>query len=59
MQYCSEIENSENPDEKSKLYGINSRSIFLELQFFDPCSGAMVPDVMHDILEEHCNMKQS
>lgn len=51
MQYCSEMENSENWDEKSKLYGINSRSIFFELECFDPCSGAMVPDVMHDLLE--------
>lgn len=35
----------------SKEHGINHRSILNELQYFDVCSGALVPDVMHDVLE--------
>lgn len=27
------------------------RSILLDLQHFDMCSGALIPDVMHDLLE--------
>ncbi len=32
-------------------HGINLRSPLLDLQYFDLCSGALVADVMHDILE--------
>lgn len=37
--------------EKSKKYGVNNVSSLLQLQYFDLCSGALVPDVMHDVLE--------
>ena len=37
--------------EKSKEYGINRNSILNELAYFHVCSGALIPDVMHDILE--------
>ena len=36
---------------KSVEFGINSESILTTLHYFDICSGALVPDVMHDILE--------
>ena len=50
MQQCVQLEN--DPDgEYSKEYGINCRSAFLDLDYFDLCSGALVPDVMHDLLE--------
>ena len=32
-------------------FGINQRSILDELQHFKVCSGALVQNVMHDILE--------
>ena len=35
----------------SVVYGINLRSPLLDLQYFDMCSGALVTDVMHDLLE--------
>ena len=35
----------------SKEVGVNCRSKLLELEHFDLCSGALVPDVMHDLLE--------
>ena len=38
-------------DEHSVLYGINRRSILLELKYFDICGGGLIPDIMHDILE--------
>lgn len=36
---------------KSKKYGINNESILSTLQYFDVCSGSLIPDVMHDVLE--------
>ncbi len=38
-------------DALSTEFGINRRSILNELQYFDVCSGALVQDVMHDVLE--------
>ena len=35
----------------SKEYGINYRTSLMDLKYFDPCSGGLVPDVMHDVLE--------
>ena len=35
----------------SKEFGINSKSALLDLKFFDFCSGSLLPDVMHDVLE--------
>lgn len=29
----------------------NSQSILNELQFFHTCTGALLPDIMHDVLE--------
>lgn len=37
--------------EYSNEYGINRESILDSLTYFCTCTGAMVPDVMHDILE--------
>ena len=37
--------------EKSKEYRINYRSGFLSLNYVDLCSGLLLPDVMHDVLE--------
>jgi len=35
----------------STTYGINYRSVLESLSFFSVAEGAMVPDIMHDILE--------
>jgi len=35
----------------SKEFGINRNSILNELYYFDVCSGALLPDIMHDVLE--------
>lgn len=35
----------------SKEAGINHTSILHELQYFSVASGALIPDVMHDVLE--------
>ena len=35
---------------KSTQYGVNCRSVLMDLQYFDVCQ-CLVPDVMHDILE--------
>ena len=34
-------------------FGINQRSILDELQHFKVCSGALVQDVMHDVLHSN------
>ena len=36
---------------KSKEFGINRNSALNELAYFHACSGALIPDIMHDILE--------
>ena len=51
LQHCNIIENADNPDDKSKEFGVNRRSTLLELHHFDMCSGALISDVMHDLLE--------
>ena len=33
------------------MYGVNRRALLTSLQFFDVASGALIPDIMHDILE--------
>ena len=38
-------------DKLSTEYGINHSSILDELQYFDVCSGALIQDAMHDVLE--------
>ena len=50
QQQCSEVE---GPSGKaaSKEHGINRDSILNELAYFHVCSGALVPDIMHDVLE--------
>ena len=50
QRHCSELE-GESGREASKLYGINRDSILNKLAYFHVCSGALLPDVMHDILE--------
>ena len=34
----------------STLFGVNRRTILNDLSYFNVASGALVPDVMHDIL---------
>lgn len=35
----------------SKEFGVNRNSILNELSYFNVCSGALLPDIMHDVLE--------
>ena len=35
----------------SKEFGINRNSVLNELSYFNVCSGALLPDIMHDVLE--------
>ena len=46
---CELVE--EDSDDESREYGINRRSILLDLKYFDICSGSLLPDVMHNILD--------
>ena len=49
---CDTLENDdENYSDNSKEFGVNFRSTLLELEHFNLCSGALIPDVMHDLLE--------
>ncbi len=41
----------EDRSERSKEFGINTRSVLDELQYFSVASGALLPDIMHDVLE--------
>ena len=51
---CDELDSASTEDDRKRLskeFGINHRSILDELQYFNVCSGALVQDVMHDLLE--------
>ena len=50
LHHCSMVE-GDTTGRLSVEYGVNSRSCLLELDTFDICSGALLPDVMHDLLE--------
>ncbi len=50
QQQCAELEGVSGRD-ASKLYGINHNAILNELSYFDVCSGALLPDIMYDVLE--------
>jgi len=50
MAYCELIENDDS-GELSKEYGINHNSVLNELNYFDVGNGALIPDIMHDVLE--------
>ena len=45
---CDEIEVDSGT---SREYGVNRKSVLTKLQYFDIYSGALVPDIMHDVLE--------
>ena len=52
IHQCDIIEDDDGDAvENSKEFGVNSHSVLLELKHFDMCSGALIPDVMHDLLE--------
>ena len=48
--YCDLIENDPSGN-MSKEYGINRRSVLNDLKYFHVCNGALIPDIMHDVLE--------
>lgn len=35
----------------STIFGVNRRELLSTLSYFDVTSGALIPDIMHDILE--------
>jgi len=35
----------------SREYGVNHKSLLSDITHFDICSGALVSDIMHDLLE--------
>lgn len=35
----------------SLVYGVNRRALLNNLEFFSVTSGALIPDIMHDVLE--------
>ena len=48
--HCSLVE-GDSRGTHSRVYGINRCSILNQLRYFSVVSGALVPDVMHDLLE--------
>ena len=49
-QHCFEIQRDAT-GEKSKEYGVNRDSVLNTLSFFHVCDGALLPDIMNDLLE--------
>ena len=48
LQHCDLIEDDTTGELSS---GVNCCSTLLDLENFDMCSGTLLPDVMHDLLE--------
>ncbi len=60
LEQCDRLdEDGASREENSTRFGVNNRSILLELRHFDLCSRALVPDIMHDLFEGvlHYEMK--
>lgn len=55
MHHCEILERADLPaadrQHYSLVYGVNRRALLSTLDLFDVVSGALLPDVMHDILE--------
>lgn len=49
LVHCDKVE--EDITTYLNEYGVNHRSVLLELQYADLCSGLLLPDVMHDLYE--------
>ena len=49
-EHLAELEGEEG-SAASTRYGINRDSILNELEYFHVCSGGLLPDIMHDLLE--------
>ena len=49
--HICQCETLETDEDASTQFGINRKSILTELQYFNICNGALVPDIMHDVLE--------
>ena len=50
LMQCTLLDTDSSRD-VSKEYGINRNSALTKLDYFDMCSGALIPDIMHDLLE--------
>lgn len=54
-QHCALLEQEDltslDHQHFSTTYGINRRALLSSLSYFDVASGALIPDIMHDILE--------
>ena len=49
-EQCEELDTGPY-DQYSKEYGLNIRSAFTQLRYFDLCNGSLLTDIMHDVLE--------
>ena len=53
--HCDVLERSDlsaaDQQHFSLVYGVNRRALLNTLEFFSVASGALIPDIMHDVLE--------
>ena len=54
--YCTMIEDSENPSFMSTTYGITEQSPLNTLQYYHTCNFGLPPDAMHDLLEGYVKL---
>ena len=45
------LEAIEDDPSQSREFGINRKSLLMEIEYFDICSGVLLCDVMHDLFE--------
>ena len=50
QEHCTHLE-LDTTGEVSKNTGINRDSTVIDLKYFNVCDGALLPDILHDVLE--------
>ena len=49
--HADHLQDIQDDPSQSREFGINQRSLLMDIQSFDICSGALVCDIMHDLFE--------
>ena len=49
--HANHLQDIQDDPSQSREFGINRRSLLMDIQSFDICSGALVCDIMHDLFE--------
>ena len=51
VTHMEHLEAIEDDPSQSREFGVNHKSLLMEIEYFDICSGVLLCDVMHDLFE--------